>query len=154
MSNLPQNSSRLFTELEARSAVVHVVLHVFQEPLGIKMRRPREVRLRSDATDEYEKAIKDYVARDNPKKVQLVICIFPTARADRYSMVKRVLTTERPVPSQCVVTKNLQDRRKFVSVCSKVVQQINVKLGGSLWRLKIPEQAADSMVMFVSFHSL
>jgi len=42
------------------------------------------------------------------------------------------------VTSQCVVARSLTKPNTFLSVCNKIVQQMNCKLGGQLWSLDIP----------------
>merc|ERR1712232_744189 len=37
---------------------------------------------------------------------------------------------------QCVVGKTLSKKQNQLSVCSKIIQQINCKLGGQLWRVR------------------
>ena len=62
----------------------------------------------------------------------------PQQRDDVYSMIKKLTLTDFETPSQCVLTKNLRSDKKFRSVVQKIVLQINCKLGGALWELKIP----------------
>jgi len=42
------------------------------------------------------------------------------------------------VPSQCVVTKTLNKKNTLISVATKILMQLNCKLGGELWRVHIP----------------
>lgn len=63
--------------------------------------------------------------------------IFPTQREDRYSAVKRWACAEKGLPTQCINSKTLDDK-KLRSVTQKVALQINCKLGGELWTVKIP----------------
>ena len=42
------------------------------------------------------------------------------------------------VPSQCIVTKTISKKQMLMSVATKIVLQINCKLGGELWALEIP----------------
>ena len=57
----------------------------------------------------------------------------------RYQRVKKLCCIECPVPSQCVVLKTINKPDNVLrTVAQKIVLQMNVKLGGELWRLSIP----------------
>ncbi|KAK3795239.1 hypothetical protein RRG08_056298 [Elysia crispata] len=71
-------------------------------------------------------------------KVQLVVVINPTNRDDRYSAIKKVCCVEAPVPSQVIIAKTISRPEKLRSVVQKIALQINCKLGGELWAVKIP----------------
>jgi len=45
------------------------------------------------------------------------------------------------VPSQVVVARTLTKKNAMMSVTTKVVMQLNCKLGGELWALEIPVSA-------------
>jgi len=49
---------------------------------------------------------------------------------------KKACCVDQPVPSQCVLSKSFT--RNTMSVITKIMFQINCKLGGQLWRLDIP----------------
>jgi aubergine-like protein len=102
-------------------------------PFGIKMNKPKKIDLRSDKESDYIKGIKD-----NFKSKDLIICVLPRNIEYLYGAIKKVLTTEIPIPSQCVVVNTINNRGKLKSVCTNIIQQINSKLGGKLWRLDIP----------------
>lgn len=72
------------------------------------------------------------------ERVQLVVVINPTNRDDRYSAIKKVCCVEAPVPSQVIVAKTISRPDKLRSVVQKIALQINCKLGGELWAVKIP----------------
>jgi len=67
----------------------------------------------------------------------MVVAIFPSARDDRYNAIKKLCCAEMPVPSQVILAKTLTGT-KLRSVTQKIVLQINCKLGGELWAVKIP----------------
>ena len=62
----------------------------------------------------------------------------PFPRDDVYSAIKRFCVVERAIPSQVILTKTLKNEKNQRSVMQKVALQINCKLGGALWSLKIP----------------
>ncbi|CAG5115063.1 unnamed protein product [Candidula unifasciata] len=73
-------------------------------------------------------------------RVQLVVVINPTNRDDRYSAIKKVCCVESPVPSQVIISKTISKPDKMRSIVQKIALQINCKLGGELWSVKIPLQ--------------
>ena len=102
------------------------------KPLGINVSEPKEVPIQRDDSASFIKAIDDNVTKDT----QLVVCILPNKTKSRYDDIKTKLLIKTPVPSQCVVAKSLQ--KNTMSVVTKILFQINVKLGGQLWRVDIP----------------
>ena len=82
-------------------------------------------------------------------QVQLVVVLFPTKREDKYNAVKKLLCSERPCPSQMIVTKTVSDERKLRSVVQKISLQINAKLGGELWHLAIPLVSVPAVIQVV-----
>ncbi|XP_078512091.1 piwi-like protein 4 [Lissotriton helveticus] len=73
----------------------------------------------------------------NPE-LQLVFCILPSNQKDCYDAIKKYLSLDSPVPSQCVVTRTLSKQQMMMSVATKVVMQMMVKIGGELWAVEIP----------------
>lgn len=74
-----------------------------------------------------------------------VIAILPRNTPEKYNIVKRILTTELGIPSQCIVSKTVQED-KIQSVLTKVVQQINTKMGGVVWKVPIDLPPGPTMV--------
>lgn len=72
------------------------------------------------------------------QQLQLVACVFPTSRDDRYSAVKTLCTAQSAVPSQMMNLKTISNAAKLRSVTQKIALQINCKLGGELWAVHIP----------------
>lgn len=72
-------------------------------------------------------------------KVQLVVAVLPMLSDSRYQRVKRLCCIEFPVPSQIIVAKTInKPDQSLRSIAQKIMLQMNVKLGGELWRLSIP----------------
>lgn len=44
------------------------------------------------------------------------------------------------VPSQVMLSKNLNDPKRSMSIASKMMIQMSCKLGGAPWRVAIPPQ--------------
>lgn len=71
-------------------------------------------------------------------QLQLAVIIFPTQREDRYAAVKRLACSDLCLPTQCIIARTISQEKKLRSVTQKIALQINCKLGGELWALKIP----------------
>lgn len=105
--------------------------------LGMRIGQPHFVELQDDRSTTY----KDAIASNINREMQLVVCIFPTSRDDRYSALKKLCCVDMPVPSQVILSRTLPDDArsgKFRSVTAKIALQINCKLGGELWAVEIP----------------
>lgn len=102
--------------------------------LGIQVGEPVLAQLRDDRTDSYVGALK----QQYHNQLQLAVIIFPTQREDRYSAVKRLACVDLCLPTQCIVARTINQERKLRAVTQKIALQINCKLGGELWALKIP----------------
>ncbi|XP_073816374.1 argonaute 3 [Musca autumnalis] len=101
---------------------------------GMKVLKPKIVILSSDRVDAFVNALRDNIK----KETQIVVCISPTNREDRYSAIKKICCAEIPVPSQVINARTLSNDAKNRSIVQKIILQMNCKLGGSLWSVKIP----------------
>ena len=52
---------------------------------------------------------------------------------------------DQPIPSQCVTSTVLNKPKGLMSVATKVAVQMNAKLGGEPWAVKIPMK--DTMII-------
>lgn len=64
--------------------------------------------------------------------------MLPSSQKDCYDSVKKFLSLEQPVPSQCVLSRTLSKQGMMMSVATKIAMQIICKLGGELWTVEIP----------------
>lgn len=67
-----------------------------------------------------------------------MVFICPTLRSDRYAAIKKMCCSERPIPSQVILSRTLQNQAKVRSITQKIALQMNCKLGGSLWSVRFP----------------
>lgn len=102
--------------------------------MGMKISEPEVVELSDDRTDSYLKAIKNNLNQDT----QMVICILPNNRKERYDSIKKLCCVDSPVPSQVILGKTLNKKQMLKSISTKIAMQLNCKLGGELWALEIP----------------
>jgi len=109
--------------------------HEVGEPLGIKVGQPTMIKLQDDKTSTFVDALSRSLSRSG---LQCVVCVLPTPNKERYDAIKKTCSVDLPIPSQCVTAKSLSKKQALMSVCTKIMQQINCKLGGQLWRLEIP----------------
>jgi len=105
-------------------------------PLGMRISKARRISLQNDRNDTYVSEIrKECNAHPN---IQIIVIFFPSLRDDRYAAVKQILCADMPVPSQCINSKTLRNDAKNRSIVLKIALQMNCKLGGTLWGVKIP----------------
>ncbi|KAH8262836.1 hypothetical protein KR044_000811 [Drosophila immigrans] len=101
---------------------------------GMRINKPKILALDQDRVDSYVDALR----RNITGQTQIVVCICPSSRDDRYSAIKKICCAELPVASQVINARTLFNDAKNRSIVQKIVLQINCKLGGSLWSVKIP----------------
>jgi aubergine len=99
-------------------------------PTGIRCSQPRRIELPNDRTETY--------VNSTEKHFQIIVTIFPTLGDDRYAAVNRTVCTEAPCPSKCINSKTLRNEEKNRSIVQKILLQMNCKLSGALWGVKIP----------------
>jgi aubergine len=69
----------------------------------------------------------------------MIVIVFNQLSDSRYMRVKKLCCIECPVPSQVIVLKTISKPDNVLrTVAQKIVAQMNVKLGGELWRLQMP----------------
>ena len=125
-------------------------IKVESERLGIAFAKPVEVKIQRDDASHFEKAIRQGVTKDTA----LVICMLKYDGAQSYAMIKQVCCHQLGIPSQCVKSKTMgmrggqvQNTRKVQSIVTKIVQQINCKLGGESWNVQIPAPLSKMMIV-------
>ncbi|XP_063537171.1 piwi-like protein Ago3 isoform X1 [Cydia strobilella] len=107
-------------------------------PMGVMVQQPEMVMLPTDRTETYVQALKKTIN----SSIQLVVCMCPTSRDDRYAAIKRICCAENPVPSQVINARTVMNEKKIRAVTQKILLQINCKLGGTLWNIAIPFKTA------------
>lgn len=81
---------------------------------------------------------RDSLMKNLRPSVELIICVLPGPKnkAPMYNDLKRLLLSTYPVPSQVVLTATLRNPKSQRSIASKILIQINAKIGGIPWALK------------------
>lgn len=103
-------------------------------PMGMQVAEPSLCRLNDDSARSYFGSLKEQIN----EKVQMVVCIVPNNRKDRYDAIKKLCCVEKPVPSQVVVSRTISKPQMLMSVCTKIGIQLNCKLGGEVWAVDVP----------------
>ncbi|XP_038044639.1 piwi-like protein 1 isoform X1 [Patiria miniata] len=116
--------------------------------LGMETRPPLICELRDDRTESFIRAIRQNLS----PQTQMVVCILPTIRKDRYDAIKKFCCLEAPVPSQCIVGRTINKKQTVMSVATKIAMQINCKMGGELWTVLIPSKMLMMVVGIDSYH--
>jgi len=71
-------------------------------------------------------------------KPELVMVVVPNNKGEHYAVIKKKLCLDVPTPSQVVTATVLNKTKGLMSVATKVAIQINCKLGGEPWAVKMP----------------
>lgn len=102
--------------------------------MGLHWQKPIQHMLPDDRTESYAIALRKILQFNT----QMVVFICPTSRDDRYATIKKICCSENPVASQVINSRTLANPTKNRSIVQKILMQMNCKLGGSLWSIKIP----------------
>lgn len=105
--------------------------------LGISLAGMKEEKINEDSPDLYERAIKKHYEN---RELRVIVCVLMKNFSHSYARIKQVcsLPSDYAIPTQCVRSKTLRNDKSLQSICSKIVQQMNCKLGGDLWHVQIP----------------
>ncbi|XP_075404837.1 piwi-like protein 4 [Tenrec ecaudatus] len=101
--------------------------------MGFNVNQPKIIKVPANPAA-FLRAIQQHVHPD----VQLVMCILSSNQTSYYDVIKKYLTSECPVPSQCVLTRTLNKQGIMLSLATKIAMQVTCKLGGELWAVEIP----------------
>lgn len=102
-----------------------------------QMAQPKMIELNDDRVNSYAQEVGELIKKD-PK---LIMCVFMGAaptNAVRYATIKKLTAVANAIPTQCILAKTLTPKKganisTLKSVATKVVMQINCKLGGAPW---------------------
>merc|ERR1712025_503583 len=109
--------------------------------LGMKMGEPKVFTLPDNRPASYIQEL-EKVIKMNPAIIMVVI---PNNKGDHYAAIKKKCVIESGVASQCVTSTVLNKPKGLMSVATKVAIQMNCKLGGEPWAVKIPMR--DTMII-------
>lgn len=103
-----------------------------------EMGNPKVILMSDDRVRTYVDHLENFCAKD-PK---FVVVIVPNNSADRYICVKNITYVNRAIGSQVIVQRTIQPKKGSMagvkSIATKILLQINAKLGGTPWHINIP----------------
>jgi hypothetical protein len=82
----------------------------------------------ASASNDYKDILNSKV---DPSKHRFVLAVLPTDSKELYDSIKQILVLQKPVPSQCVVKKNISGTKGIHSKATKIAVQLASKLGGA-----------------------
>lgn len=115
--------------------------------MGCNMSDPLLKALASDRQELYINTIQTIA----PRLPKIILIVLPTNRADRYSAVKKACLIDFGIPAQVVVKRTI-NHKSLGSIASKVAIQMNAKLGGLPWMIKLPVNGLMTVGFDVSHH--
>ncbi|KAL2806945.1 piwi-like protein 4 [Daubentonia madagascariensis] len=101
--------------------------------MGFNVDYPKIIKVQENPAA-FLRAIQQHVHPD----IQLVMCILPSNQKNYYDSIKKYLSSDCPVPSQCVLARTLNKQGMMMSIATKIAMQMTCKLGGELWAVEIP----------------
>lgn len=115
------------------------LLREVAEGMRYDMADPKMEEMPDDRPATYTSYLEKYISKD-PKLIMIVV---PNIAADRYAAIKRLTCVNNAIPTQVIVAKTMQPKGKsgmsgVKSIASKVMIQLNCKLGGAPWMIKFP----------------
>ncbi|XP_050489341.1 piwi-like protein Siwi isoform X1 [Bombus huntii] len=109
--------------------------------MGSSISQPKYYEITDERSSAYPDFLENILGRVKP---ELVLCVVPNNRSDRYSAIKKKCIVDRHTPSQVFLEKNLTNKN-VRTIATKVAIQMNCKLGGSPWSIELPD--IDLMVV-------
>lgn len=74
-------------------------------PMGISGSRPKVIVLDNDKTETYAQTLRQALNVET----QIVVCLCPTSRDDRYNTIKKICCAESPIPSQVLSNSTIKN---------------------------------------------
>jgi len=117
--------------------------------MGIVFNQPKPISIENDRTMAYCNALHSILASG---EVEFVVCIVPNNNKERYEAIKKICCIDKPVPSQVIVQKTLNNPKNLMSVCTKIAIQMNCKMGGLVWHLTFPFKQHVMILGYDAYH--
>ncbi|KAM9095070.1 piwi-like protein 1 [Sarcophilus harrisii] len=121
-------------ENSSQAKLLQKELHLTAHELGIKWKDPVIISDVPYEINTYLEVLKENIT----KQTQIVVCLLPNNKKEKYDAIKRFLCVDYPVPSQCIVAETLNKPHILLAVVNKLVLQMNCKMGGHLWKVSVP----------------
>ena len=100
---------------------------------GIEVNQAGFITVSGRNPSDWKKAIENDIKQNG--KPQIVVLLFQKYEEKFYGELKRFLTCETKIPSQCIRRRTLSNPQfaRNMSAASKILLQMNAKLGLPLW---------------------
>ena len=102
------------------------------------MADPKLTEMPDDRVGTYVAHLNNIIVKD-PK---MIVVVVPNNAADRYSAIKKLTCVDKTIPTQVIVQKTMMPKKGNMagvkSIATKVMIQINCKLGGAPWMINFP----------------
>ncbi|XP_035709089.1 piwi-like protein Siwi [Folsomia candida] len=105
-------------------------------PLGFPVCNPMQARVNPPNESGCTKEI-DRLVAENRGQLDMIMVILPSPNLSVYAAVKKACSLNYGIPSQCFLSKNVASKG-LMSISTKLVIQMNAKLGGQPWGLANP----------------
>ncbi|KAH7830482.1 putative eukaryotic translation initiation factor 2C [Monocercomonoides exilis] len=105
---------------------------------GVHIAQPDLLEIERDYPNQFATEV-DQKFTEVFRRHQLALVILPNKDTNRYKQMKIMTETRKPIPSQCVVSKNVRDAN--LSVLTGLWTQITHKIGGTCWAIDPPDWA-------------
>lgn len=107
-------------------------------PLGYAIAQPNPIiRLNDNRTPSYVSGV-TRAMDESGGQLDMIFIILANNNAETYGAVKKRCAIDYGIPSQCFLAKHMNNPKGLMSVCSKLVMQMNAKQGGEPWGIKTP----------------
>lgn len=104
------------------------------QAMGMNMSQPTVIEMNQDRNENYLQAIRQNLT----PQTQIMVCVVPNDKKDRYDAIKKSCCIDNPVPSQVVKSRTISNDKGLMSVATKIAIQMNCKMGGEVWGADIP----------------
>jgi aubergine-like protein len=111
-------------------------------PLGITLGQPKKVAATGKTPVQFLQTLEAALT----PQIKLVLAILPNNGKKLYDDIKKLLCLKKPVISQCIVLRNIQNPKGIHSKATKLAVQIVSKYGGAPWIIKNIKFPAPTMV--------
>ncbi|CAL8085757.1 unnamed protein product [Orchesella dallaii] len=115
-----------------------MTMHKVATPLGFRIRKPASYESLQDVRVQgYMRSLETFIGQQSADSLQMVLCVLPNNKSELYYAIKKRLSQDIGISSQCLLAKNLTSKGAM-SIATKLVIQMSAKLGGEPWTVQIP----------------
>jgi aubergine-like protein len=113
---------------------------------GIEVANPRVFNVNAGKQGKLEDLFIESLYEKVHPQAQIVLTILPKHLSSLYSEIKKVMTKDRPIPHQNIISNTVS--RNKIPIFAKIILQMTCKAGASLWGIEIPKELpANTMLI-------